>query len=546
MIKSLKIKNYALLKDISVDLKQGFTVISGETGAGKSIILDALSLLLGKRSEHFFTYSESSTKSIIEGVFVIDVSKKQFFSDNDLDFEEETVVRREISQKNKSRAFINDTPVLLHTLSLFGKQFIEIHSQHQSMLLKDNIAQFNLIDELAESEIELHNYQQELKKYLCLKSDLDNIKSSRSLSKSELEFLQYQLTELQEANLIIDEKEDLEQKISLLENIDGILSVIFEGEYLLNNEQGILTLISSIKRRLLEFDSFSELQERVDSVLIELNDINAELSDINNKLDPDPEQLLKLNNRLDLLNNLLQKHRKQYVEELIDLKNEIESKIRFSLSFEIQLIAKQEEIDAQLKVLRKSSKLLNIKRNKAMPLVKQQIQGHLQRLGMPYAQFGVSFTEIDTFRQNGNTDISFLFSANKGNNLQEVSKVASGGELSRLMLAIKYITSQSSKINTIVFDEIDTGVSGKIASLMGDMMVDISKTNQLVAISHLPQIASRADVHLKVVKNVTDSNTVSNIIVLNQEERIEEIAKLLSGKKLTKAAFDNAKELLNQ
>ena len=227
MINSLKIRNYALLKDVSIDFKQGFTVISGETGAGKSIMLDALSLLLGKRVERIST-SESTPKSIIEGVFVIDVSKKQFFSDNDLDFEEETVVRREISQKNKSRAFINDTPVLLHILSLFGKQIIEIHSQHQSILLKDNTAQFKLIDELAESELELHNYQQELKEYSCLKSDIETLKSSSSISTSELEFLQYQLTELQEANLIINEKQDLEQKISLLENIDGIASVILE------------------------------------------------------------------------------------------------------------------------------------------------------------------------------------------------------------------------------------------------------------------------------------------------------------------------------
>ncbi len=545
MIKSLRIRNYALFKDVSIDFKQGFTVISGETGAGKSIMLEALSLLFGKRVERLST-SESTPKSIIEGVFVIDDSKKNFFSDNDLDFEEETVIRREISQKNKSRAFINDTPVLLHTLSLFGKQIIEIYSQHQSILLKDDNAQFKLIDDLSKSEVELHNYQQELKKYSCLKTDLDTIKSSSSISISELEFLQYQLTELQEANLIINEKQDLEQKISLLENIDGIASVILDGEYLLNHEQGILASLSSIKRRLLEFDSFSELQQRVDSVLIELNDINTELSNINNKLDSDPDQLLKLNNRLDLLNNLLQKHRKQFIEELIDLKIKIEDKISCSSSFEIQLIAKQEELDAQLKVLSRSAKLLNVKRDKAVPLVKQQIQAHLKQLGMPYAKFGVSFTEIDTFRKNGNTDITFLFSANKGNDLQEVSKVASGGELSRLMLAIKYIVTQSSKVNTIVFDEIDSGVSGEIASLMGDMMLDISKTNQLVAISHLPQIASKADIHLKVVKNVTDSNSVSNVLVLNKDERIEEIAKLLSGKKLTKAAFDNAAELLNQ
>ena len=545
MIKSLKIRNYALLKDVSINFENGFTVVSGETGAGKSIMLDALSLLLGKRVERFLA-SESTKKSIIEGVFIIDNSKRKFFSDNDLDFEEETVVRREINQHNKSRAFINDTPVLLQTLSMFGKEVIEIYAQNQSILLKNKDSQFNLIDQLAGSELELHNYQKELKIYSYLRSDLDAVKSSGSISKSELDFLQFQLTELQEANLIIDEKEKLEQRILLLENIDGIASVISEGESMLNNEQGIIDSISSIKRRLLEFDAFSELQERVDSVLIELNDISTELSAINNNSTNNPEQLLKLNNRLDLLNSLLQKHRKQFIVELIDFKNEIEDKIRFSLSFDIDLISKRKEIDVQLKVLRASSKVLNLKRNKILPVVKKLIKGHLQQLGMPYAQFEVSFSDLDVFLKYGNTDIVFLFSANKGNNLQEVAKVASGGELSRLMLAIKYVTAQSSKINTLIFDEIDSGISGEIASLMGDMMLDISKVSQLIAISHLPQIASKANIHLKVVKNENSSNVASNVILLNKKERIEEIAKLLSGKKLTKAAFDNAEALLNQ
>jgi len=281
-------------------------------------------------------------------------------------------------------------------------------------------------------------------------------------------------------------------------------------------------------------------------LIIESNDITAELSDINNKLEADPEQLLKLNNRLDFLNNLLQKHRKQFIEELIDLKNEIECKINISESFKLQLTAKQKEIAKQFEVLKMTATILNDKRVKILPKLKHEIQQHLQHLGMPFAQFEVVLISTDTCHQFGNTEISFFFSANKGSALQEVDNVASGGELSRLMLAIKYIAAQSSKVNTLVFDEIDTGVSGKIASLMGDMMLEISKKNQLIAISHLPQIASKANTHLKVVKTVKNNNTISDVVVLNQEERIEEIAKLLSGKKLTKAAFDNAVELLNQ
>ena len=545
MIKSLHIQNYALLKNVFINFTDGFTVVSGETGAGKSIMLDALSLLLGKRVERF-SADENRSKSTIEAIFIIDRSKKQFFTDNDLDFEEETVIRREINAIGKSRAFINDTPVLLQILTAFGKQIIEIHSQHQSVLLKDEQAQFLLIDQLAKSEKELASYQNELKKYTALVSALNTIKKSGSLSLSELEFLQFQFEELNTANLIENEKEELENKISLLENVDGISNAIAEGEHYLNNEQGVFTSLSVVKRKLIEFDTFSELSARLEVVLIELNDINAELSDINNKLNANPEELLKFNNRLDLLNNLLLKHRKQFIEELIDLKHEIEKKIQLSSSFEMQVNAKQIEIEKQILVLKAAAQVLNTKRNKVLPKIKQQLQEHLQQLGMPYAKFEVVFTEINQFYQNGNTTISFLFSANKGSVLQEVAKVASGGELSRLMLAIKYITAQLSKVNILVFDEIDTGVSGKIASLMGDMMLKISKENQLIAISHLPQIASKANSHLKVVKKIVNSNTISDVVALNQQQRVEEIAKLLSGNKLTKAAFDNAEELLNQ
>ena len=545
MIKSLHIQNYALLKNVFINFTDGFTVVSGETGAGKSIMLDALSLLLGKRVERF-SADENRSKSTIEAIFIIDSSKKQFFIDNDLDFEEETVVRREINAIGKSRAFINDTPVLLQVLADFGKQIIEIHSQHQSVLLKDEQAQFLLIDQLARSEKELVSYHNELKKYTALVSELNFIKKSGSLSSSELEFLKFQFEELNTANLIENEKEEIENNISLLENIDGISSAISEGEHYLNNEQGVFTSLSVIKRKLIEFDTFSLLSIRLEAVMIELNDINAELFEINNKLNADPEQLLKLNNRLDLLNNLLLKHRKQFIEELIDLKHDIEKKIHISSSFEIQIFEKQKEIEKQISILKAAAEVLNTKRNKLLPKIQQQIHVYLKQLGMPFANFKVVFTKIDQFYQNGNTNISFLFSANKGSALKEVSKVASGGELSRLMLAIKYIAAKLTNVNILVFDEIDTGLSGEIASLMGDMMLKMSKENQLIAISHLPQIASKANNHLKVVKSVVDGVTNSDVITLNKQQRVEEIAKLLSGKKLTRAAFDNAEELLNQ
>ena len=545
MIKSLHISDYALLKNVSIDFTDGFTVVSGETGAGKSIMLDALSLLLGKRVERFST-EENTPKSIIEGIFKVDKSKQSFFIENDLDFEEETLVRREIISNGKSRAFINDTPVLLNVLTAFGKQIIEIHAQHQSVLLKEESAQFILLDELAKSEKELEKYRYELQKYSELKSELNLIKKSGSLSESELEFLNFQLDELTATNLVADEKEELEKQISLLENVDGIANVISESEQLLGSEQGVFSELVAIKKSLQEFDSFDDLSERIESVLIELNDINAELLDINSKLESDPQQLQVCNNRLDTLNNLLQKHRKQFIVELIDLKDEIEQKIQISSSFDEQILVKKDAIEKQYKVLKDSADILEVSRRKVLPKLKSKIETHLRNLGMPYAQFEVSLYKTDNFHQFGNTIITFLFSANKGSAMQAVSKVASGGELSRLMLAIKYLTAESSKVNALVFDEIDTGVSGEIASLMGDMMREISSKNQLIAISHLPQIASKAKVHLKVVKKVKSGTTISDVKVLNNEQRVEEIAKLLSGKEITNAAFENAKVLLNQ
>ena len=545
MIRSLKIRNYALLKDVSIDFKKGFTVISGETGAGKSVMLDALTLLLGKRIERY-SIDKTSNKTIIEGEFSIQKSKLPFFKKHDLDFQELTVIRREFNSAGKSRAFINDTPVLLNVLSEFRKKIIEIHAQHQSILLKDEVAQFALIDRLAKSEKELLSYQEELQKYNQLKMELDLIQRSGSLSENELDFLQYQLEELENCNLEAGEKEKLEQKISILENIEGVMNVVSESEKYLNNEQGILSQLSSVKRKLLEFETFTELYERVESVIIELNDVSSNLASLDNKLRLDPSELLVLNNRLDVINKLLQKHRKDTVEGLLIYQKEIKSRIKLSASSEMELKNKKMEIENQFFVLKGKASDLNIKRNNILPFLKKELESNLINLGMPYANFMAVINVSDSYHKFGNTSISFLFSANRGGELLEVSKVASGGELSRLMLAIKYISATLSEVDILVFDEIDIGVSGEIAALMGKMMQEISKSTQLIAISHLPQIASKADEHLKVVKSVIGIETVSNVKNLDKQARIEEIAKLLSGKEVTLEAFENARVLLSQ
>ncbi len=545
MIISLKIKNYTLLKDVFIDFKKGLTVISGETGSGKSIILDALGLVLGKRVERF-SIDKTTSQSIIEAVFSIEETKSNFFNKYDIDFQELTVVRRELNPSGKSKAYINGAPVLVNVLSEFGNQVVEMHYQNQSILLKDEFSQFDLIDKLARSEKLLLNYQKCLQKYNKLNEELSLLRESSSLSESELDFLQFQLSELNSSNLMKGEKERLEDQIAILENVEGISNVISESDNFLNSERGVLFQLADIKRRLLEFETFSELHKRIDSVIIELNDVSSDLTMLENNLGSNSDKLYELNNRLDLINKLLYKHNKNSVEDLLNYQKEIEKKIHLSESSEADIKTKNNQIKEQFAILKINSDKLNNKRDKIVPVFQKEIESYLANLGMPYARFLPVFNEVNNYHRFGNTSISFLFSANKGSSLLDISKVASGGELSRLMLVIKYILAKSYKLDTLVFDEIDLGVSGEIASLMGDMMKEISKSTQLIAISHLPQIASKADFHIKVVKKVVGNKTISDVVVLDDLGRLKEIAKLLSGKKVTSAAFENARDLLKQ
>lgn len=544
MIRSLRIKNYALLKDVSIDFKEGFTVISGETGAGKSIMIDAIGMLLGRRAERL--NAEGGLKTVIEGVFSIKRSKSLFFKERDIDFQELTLVRREINPIGKNRSFINDTPVLLSTLLEFGNEMLEIHTQNQSIFLKSPSTQFSLIDELSGSKEELLSYQLEFRLYNKLKKELALLSDSGNLSSSELELLEYQFRELESSDIRVGEKEEIEKKIIMLENAEEISAVISDSEVYFNSEQGVISQLSNIRRRLLSSDIFSQLKERVESVIIELNDLSSDLSLLDDNLESNPEELSMLNRRLDTINSLLQKHRKGSVEELLHYKKKIQEKITLATSFDLELKVKKEDIERQFLVLNKTVSVLNEKRNSILSTFKKDVENCLIRLGMPFAQFFVDISVGDKFDELGNTNISFFFSANKGVPLLEMSKVASGGELSRLMLSIKYISAKSSELDTLILDEIDAGVSGQIASLMANMMQEISKSTQLIAISHLPQIAANCNEHFKIVKTFSGDNTFSDVIMLNNKERVEEIAKLLSGEEVTKEAFENARVLLRQ
>ena len=545
MIKKLHINNYALFKNVEIDFTDGFTVISGDTGAGKSIMLDALSLVLGKRVDRFVE-SSATQKSIIEAEFLLNDSHKKFFNDNDIDFDQETIIRREISINGKSRAFINDTPVLLNVLTQFSHQIVEIFSQHEKLVFKDPKAQFIFLDEVADSNEILLKYRLLLKEYNDIKSEVNNIKKNGSLSLAELEFLQFQFNELNDANIESNEKEIIEEKIKLLENVDSISLALDEMRILFNNENGAISNINRAKKVSQNLDSLSEISKRLESVIIELEDINSEISYLQNSLEADPNELKRMTDRLDLINSLLHKHRLKFVDQLFDLKEDLYNKIEQSESCEVLLNKKEKDLKVKYNQLIKLANILDDNRKKVIPKITNHIEDILINLGIPHAQFQINLEQTNELHSFGCSNISMQFCANKGGEMKELMRVASGGELSRLMLAIKFLSAQNSSISTLIFDEIDSGVSGEIASLMGNMMQNISKSNQVIVISHLPQIASKAKTHLKVSKQIVDDKTTSTVHKLTSEDRVEEIAKLLSGKNITDAAIKNALDLLNQ
>lgn len=550
MITSLSIKNYALIDSLQVQFNQGFSIITGETGAGKSILLGGLSLILGKRAD-LSSIKDTSKKCIIEAVFdVTNYKLESLFEANDLDYEPQTIIRREILPTGKSRAFINDSPVNLAALQLLGEQLIDIHSQHETLQLVDDAFQFEIIDALASNDTLLKDYTIQLKEFKTIQKELDTLMKFKADAIKEYDYNAFLLKELTEANLVEGELETLEEELETLSNVEEIRETLSHASQVFSEEEiGLLSVLSQLKGNFKKIGPYAAkyqgLYERIESSLIELDDVYAELEKLQDQLDADPERLEKVSSKLSLLNNLFQKHLVSSVSELIQIKDQLTDKVSETENLDENIQKKENQLQQQKNALNKLSKQLHDNRTKAIPELSNQLETMLRDLGMPNAKFKISLKYSDTFYANGKDELSFLFTANKGGQFNELKKAASGGELSRIMLAIKSILSKYKQLPTIMFDEIDSGVSGEISNKMGQIMLQMSQYMQVFAITHIPQIAAKGHTHFKVYKEDVDQVTLTNLKKLNHDERLVEIAQMLGGVEISSSAMAHAKQLLN-
>ena len=550
MITSLSIENFALIEKLDIDFSNGFSIITGETGAGKSILLGALGLVLGKRAD-LTSLKNKDEKCIVEANFSIGKYDLEFFFEsNDLDYEQETIIRREILPSGKSRAFVNDSPVNLQQLQDLSFYLIDVHSQHQTLELSEEEYQFKIIDAIANNQEFIIEFQSGLKKYRVAKSTLESKKNEFSAVLKEKDYNEFLYQELETANLKEGELEELEQQYQTLsnvefikENLDKLLSISNEDEF------GVLKNLKEFKAVLQKNVGFSteyqSLFERTNSLLIEFDDIIKELNRESDLVFNDPEKLETVNQKMQLIYNLQKKHNVLTIKELIQIQTDLEGKVVSVASLEEEIVKLEKTIiDLELQ-LDEVANEISKSRREAIPNLSEQLIAILNLLGMPNVRFKIDVIASETYHNNGKDSLQFLFSANKGTDFGLLKKVASGGEMSRIMLAVKSILSQYSKLPTIIFDEIDTGVSGEIANKMGEIMRDMNKTMQVFAITHLPQIAAKGTNHYKVFKTVLGENTVSELKLLNNDERIIEIAEMLSGKDISDSAINHAKALLN-
>lgn len=550
MITSLSIKNYALIEKLAIDFSKGFSIITGETGAGKSIILGAMGLVLGKRAD-LTSLKNKEEKCVIEAYF--DISKynlQSFFEANDLDYENETIIRREILPSGKSRAFINDSPVNLQELQDLSLFLIDIHSQQQTQELSDEGVQFKIIDAIADNQAEIQSYQAILKSYKEDKSHLNSLLKKQAESIKEQEYNTFLLNELAAAQLKSGEQEQLEADFEKLNNVETIKESVDKSLALTNEEQiGALANLKEIKNSLQRIASFApeyaSLLERITSLVIELDDISDELTNCSEKLINDPEQLDLISQKLQLIFNLQKKHQVTTVDELLAIQNTLETTLFELGNLESDIVTLTQSIQDKANQLDALALAIHQKRTDAVPVLANQLITILDPLGMPNVRFNIEIKDTENYHQNGKDEIQFLFSANKGTDFGLLKKVASGGEMSRIMLAVKAILARYSKLPTLIFDEIDTGVSGEIAIRMGEIMKEMSQTMQIFAITHLPQIAAKGNAHFKVFKSTVGDDTQSELKLLNTEERVLEIAQMLSGAVVSDSALNHAKSLLN-
>lgn len=550
MLTNLSIRNYALIESLSVNFRDNLSIITGETGAGKSILLGALGLVLGKRAD-LGVLKNSESKCIIEAQFSIsNYSLESFFEENDIDFEKDTIIRREILPSGKSRAFINDTPTTLQVLQVLSEKLIDVHSQHQTMQLSDENFQFQIIDALAANYKKIESYKRGLKLYNKLTKELNALKNSEQSAKELYEYNLHLYEELEKANLKKDEQGILEQNLDKINNVEEIKLNLSEAQSTsVNEEVGLQALMVSFTSNLNRIKSFApeykELFERVSSLKIELDDISSDIEILNENVEFDPLELEKLNDRLQLIYNLQKKHGVSTIEELVLIQETISVKVDAVKNSSEKISEKENEIKEVSSKIDKLAKTISLKREKAIPVLIKKMEGILLHVGMGNTRFKFNLNHSNQYFSNGKDELNLLISANKGVNFGELKKVASGGELSRIMLSVKAILSEYSNLPTIIFDEIDTGVSGDVSQKMADIMKQMSENMQVITITHLPQIASKGKYHYKVYKEDIKNNIVTKLKELNESERILEIAEMLSGKNASETAIEHAKQLLN-
>lgn len=550
MLKQLYIKNFTLIDELNIQMHPGFSVITGETGAGKSIILGAIGLLLGNRADSK-SIKAGRDRCVIEAHF--DLSKydmQQFFTDNDIDEDlSDTIFRRELTAAGKSRAFINDTPVSLTKMRELGEQLVDIHSQHQNLLLQKEDFQLNVVDIIAQDEKQRKNYEAAYNQYKQANQKLKALKAEIEKNRENEDFLRFQFKELDEAQLQNGEQEELEQEYEMLSHSEDIKTALYQADNHLSGDDGnIIERLKQTSEQLANikdvYPEVTELLERIDSSYIELKDIAQEVNGLTDHVEFDPARLETINERLDKLNSLQQKFHVRDLGELIETYHQLKEQLSHIDHSDEDVEALEQEVTQLLEKARKQAKELTAIRTKAAKKVEEEMKQRLIPLGIPNVRFSISLTE-KPLSHDGGDKVSFLFSANKSTPLQPVTQVASGGEIARVMLSLKAMISGAVKLPTIIFDEIDTGVSGKIAEKMAQIMVEMGNhERQVLSITHLPQIAAMGSHHYKVSKEETDNGTISRMTELSQQERVQEIAQMLSGSDVSEAALANAKELL--
>lgn len=549
MLSQLSIKNYALIEQLSVDFKNRLSTITGETGAGKSILLGALSLVLGKRAD-LSNLKDTSTKCIIEAQFTITDNFISFFEENELDFEKETIIRREILPSGKSRAFINDTPTTLQVLSSISKRLIDIHSQHETQLLLDKNFQFQLIDALADTTDKVASYQRGLQVLKTLQKELATLRETQQKGQEQFEYHTFLFNELAEADLQENEQKELENNLEKLNHVEEIKTGLSAVQKLIQNDEiGIETQLSSCESQLQNISKYGKEYEqilvRIQSTRIEITDLISEVENQNERLEFYPDEIEKCNDRLQLIYNLQKKHQVDSIKDLLNVQSQLNEKLNRVTDASIDISKKEKEITEVTSKIDKLALNISKDRKKAIPIFIKELEALLHLLHMKNTRFKIQLEHTNSYFSQGKDELDFLASTNKGSSFENLKKIASGGEMSRIMLSIKAILSNYLELPTIIFDEIDTGVSGEVAQKMGEIMSNMSKNMQVITITHLPQIAVKGQQHYKVYKEELQNQVTTKLKILHKEERIMEIAEMLEGKNFSETARLHAQKLLN-